>query len=110
MLRALSFTMTQAPKSSIRIPDTPKLALDAAYSMLRHEDGIIRDGAAQVVAAALQLLDNFLGSVVVGRVVLGQKGKLPTTNAVGGIMGEGRLRERRTSYVVILSRRWGQSW
>jgi len=93
MLRALASAMTQAPKSSIRIPDTPKIALDAAYSMLRHEDGIVRDGAAQVVAAALQLLDSFLGSVVVGRVVLGQKGKLATMNATGGIMGEGGLRE-----------------
>jgi len=110
MLRALSSAMTQGPKSSIRIPDTPKLALDAAYSMLRHEDDIVRDGAAQVVAATLQLLDTFLGSVVGGRVVLGQKGKLATMNAARGIMGEGRHRERRTSYVVILSRRWGQSW
>jgi len=93
MLRALSSAMTQAPKSSIRIPDTPKLALDLAYSMLRNENGIVRDGPAQVVAVALQLLDNFLGSVVVGRVVLGQEGKLVTTNAVGGIIGEGRLRD-----------------
>jgi len=93
MLRALFSAMTQATKSSILIPDTPKLAIDAAYSMLRHEDGIVRDGPAQVVAVALQLLDNFLWSVVVGRVVLGEEGKLAITNAAGGIMGEGRLRD-----------------
>ena len=71
MIRVLSSTMTQAPRSTVHIPDTPKLALDAAYSMLCHEVGIDRNDATTVVASALNLIDPELGSAVVIRVILG---------------------------------------